>query len=81
MAAPAFAEILEELVNRDPRADVDPDGRLVEGEQPDVAGQAPGQQNLLLVAAGEVIDLALDAWRLQVQAPGEFLHAGRSAAR
>ena len=35
-----LAEIAEELVNRNPRADIDPHGRLVEREQLDGAGQA-----------------------------------------
>ena len=56
-----LAEVADEGVDRDARADVDADRRLVEDEDVDRPAQALGEQHLLLVAAGEMVDRALDA--------------------
>ena len=68
-----LAELAYEFVDGDARAHVDADRRLIEHEQLDVAGQPLAEQDLLLVAAGEMIDSALDAARLQVELGGDLV--------
>src|SRR5688572_32088864 len=64
---PALAQLRDQLVDRDAGRDVDADRRLVEHEQLDLAGQHLADQHLLLVAAGESADVAVDVERLQLQ--------------
>ena len=67
-----LAEVADEGVDRGAGADIDADRRLVEDEDVDRPRQAAGEQHLLLVAAGEEIDGALDAARLEVHAVGKL---------
>ncbi len=61
-------------------ADVDAAGGLVQQQHPAVAQQPAGQHDLLLVAAGQRADLAVDVGRAHVQRVGQ-LRGGRRSAR
>ncbi len=72
---------LHQFVDLDLGADIDADGRLVEQEHRNVAGQSARQQDLLPVAAGKLGDRALDLGRAQLQFVDDPLHDAPLARR
>ena len=67
IALPCVGELVEQPVDLLLGADVDAAGRLVEDEHVAVLGQPLGEDDLLLVAAGEVLHGLVDRRRLDPQ--------------
>src|SRR4051794_21194 len=64
---PAVGQRADQPVDLRAGTDVDPSGRFVQQQHPAVPQQPAGQHDLLLVAAGQRADLAVDVDRPQVQ--------------
>jgi hypothetical protein len=79
-AGAALAQVADEAVDGDARADVDAHGRLVEDEQLHRRDQPLGEQDLLLIAAGQPLEIVLDVARLQIEAVGDIANLAALAA-
>ena len=73
---PRLGEIADQALDLGLRADVDAAGRIVEQQHPRLEAQDARQQDLLLVAAGELADPLVGARRLDPQAAHQRLDEG-----
>ena len=65
--SPCRGQLVDQRLDLGLGADVDAPGRLVEQQHPRVQAEHPGQQDLLLVAAGQLADLLVRAGDLDPQ--------------
>ena len=78
-ARPGFGQIADQALDLGLRADVDAARRIVEEQHPGLEAQDARQQDLLLIAAGQLADPLVGTRRLDPQAAHQAPRRGRPA--